>query len=63
MPAESLVVTAAFAADERFLVTGEIEGNIRVWEAPTQRRVAGYSVDSWVEEAWLSHGGRLVVVG
>ena len=40
VPAESLVVTAAFAADDRFLVTGEIEGNIGVWEASTQRRVA-----------------------
>ena len=44
VPAESLVVTAAFGADERFLVTGEIEGNIRVWEASNpapSRRLLG----------------------
>ena len=62
------VFTAAFAADERFVVTGgvvtaESDGTARVWETLTGRPVAAYPVDREPPvEASLSADGRLLAV-
>jgi WD40 repeat protein len=62
------VFTAAFAADERFVVTGgvvtaESDGTARVWETSTGRPVAAYPVDRESPvEASLSADGRLLAV-
>ena len=63
------VFTAAFAADERFVVTGgvvtaESDGTARVWETSTGRPVAADPVvGKWPVEASLSADGRLLAVG
>ncbi len=63
------VFTAAFAADERFVVTGgvvtaESDGTARVWETSTGRPVAAYPVvGEPPPEASLSADGRLLAVG
>ena len=63
------VFTAAFAADERFVVTGgvvtaESDGTARVWETSTGRPVAAYPVvGEPPPEASLSADGRLLAFG
>ncbi len=58
-----LVFSAAFAADERFLVTGEADESARVWETASGRPVAAFPAGSVPAEASLSAGGRLLAVG
>lgn len=62
--APAAISSAAFGADERFVVAGDVDGGVRVWDATTGAVVAEYAgAPAPVRDAALAADGRLLVSG
>jgi WD40 repeat protein len=56
--------TAAFGADERLVVAGDVDGRVRVWDTASGAEVAEYAGHPGpVADAALAADGRLLVTG
>jgi WD40 repeat protein len=55
------VLCATFSPDGRFLLTGDSQGGVRVWDASTGRQMAGRQHKGPVRHASFSADGRRVV--